>query len=192
VFCEGKRTEPEYMEALKRDPEVRDAAAVDLRIETRSLGSVPLTLVRMAVDAKQRTLSEDAEIDEFWCVFDVEWPQNHPGLREAIELARKYDIKLAISNPCFELWLALHFCDCRSFIDNSVARRLRRVHDRQDDKGLVGASYMPRKRVAAQRAAALDKWHEKNGTKFPHNNPSSGMHVLIAAVTSTGGQGQRV
>lgn len=33
VVCEGRRTEPEYLQALKREPSVRDVAAVDLRIE---------------------------------------------------------------------------------------------------------------------------------------------------------------
>ena len=45
VFCEGERTEPEYLDALKRQPSVRDVAAVDLRVETGQGGSVPRTLV---------------------------------------------------------------------------------------------------------------------------------------------------
>jgi hypothetical protein len=49
VFCEGERTEPEYLDAL---------------------------------------------IDEFWCVFDAEWPKNHPGLDEAIRQARTNGINL--------------------------------------------------------------------------------------------------
>jgi len=32
VFCEGARTEPEYLDALRREPDVRNAAAVDIRI----------------------------------------------------------------------------------------------------------------------------------------------------------------
>ena len=42
VFCEGTRTEPEYIEALKREPVIRDSASVDLRMEAS--GAVPLTL----------------------------------------------------------------------------------------------------------------------------------------------------
>src|SRR6266536_985814 len=84
IFCEGQRTEPDYLDALKRQPRVRDVAAVDIRVETGQGGSVPRTLVSMAVDARSRAMDEDAEIDEFWCVFDVEWPRNHPGLKDAI------------------------------------------------------------------------------------------------------------
>jgi hypothetical protein len=50
VFCEGERTEPEYLDALKRQPAVRDVAAVDLRVETGQGGSVPRTLVAMATE----------------------------------------------------------------------------------------------------------------------------------------------
>jgi hypothetical protein len=47
VFCEGERTEPDYLNALKKDPAVRDIAAVDLRVATRQGGSVPQTLVSL-------------------------------------------------------------------------------------------------------------------------------------------------
>jgi hypothetical protein len=97
VFCEGERTEPEYLNALKRQPSVHDVAAVDLRVETGQGGSVPLTLVSLAVDARRRAVHEDGEIDEFWCVFDVEWPRNHPGLKDAIERARQNNIRLCSS-----------------------------------------------------------------------------------------------
>lgn len=183
IFCEGQRTEPEYLEALRRQPEVRDVAAVDLRIEAQRNGSVPLTLVRMAVRARERAAREEGEVDEFWCVFDVEWPANHPGLREALDLARQNGIEVAVSNPCFELWLALHFDAHTRWLDNDEACRLRRSYDGQADKGLDPALYMPRIASAAQRAAALEARHGKNGTVFPHDNPSSGMHRLIAATT---------
>ncbi|MGC5031608.1 RloB family protein [Micromonospora sp. DT229] len=186
VFCEGERTEPEYLEALKRDPAVRETAAVDLRIETHGYGSVPLTLVRMAISAKEKAAREEGEIDEFWCVFDVEWPRNHPGLREAMDLANRNGINLAVSNPCFELWLVLHFRNHTAWLDNEVARRLRRSHDGQLDKGLKGADYMASRQLAARRAVALDRRHANDGTAFPHNNPSSGMHRLILTVTTPG------
>jgi hypothetical protein len=118
VFCEGEKTEPLYLSALKRQPSVRDVAAVDIRIETGHGGSVPRTLVSMAAGARSRAIDEDGEIDEFWCVFDVEWPRNHPGLSGAVQQACDDDIQLAISNPRFELWLILHFQDQGSWLDN--------------------------------------------------------------------------
>lgn len=182
VFCEGERTEPEYLDALKRQPSVRDAAAVDLRVEVGQGGSVPRTLVAMAAEARSRAIEEEAEIDEFWCVFDVEWPRNHPGLLEGVQQAQANGIYLAISNPCFELWLILHFRDHMAWLDNNQARRLRRQLDNSTDKGLDAARYMPLAADATRRAAVLDTRHLKDGTVFPHDNPSSGMHRLLASV----------
>jgi hypothetical protein len=71
IFCEGERTEPEYLDALKRQPSVRDVAAVDLRVKAGHGGLVPKALVSMAIDARRRALDEEGEIDEVWCVFDV-------------------------------------------------------------------------------------------------------------------------
>jgi hypothetical protein len=182
VFCEGEKTEPQYLEALKKQPEIRDAAAVDLRIETGHGGAVPLTLVLLAIDARSRAEAEEAEIDEFWCVFDVEWPRNHPGLSDAVRQARENDIRLAITNPCFELWLILHFNDHRAWLDNDDARRLRRRLDGSPGKSLEAVKYMPLVAAAARRAADLEARHQKNATVFPHDNPSSGMHRLIASI----------
>ncbi|MET3429170.1 hypothetical protein BJ973_008382 [Actinoplanes tereljensis] len=154
-------------------------AAVDIRIDQHCAGHTPLGLVRKAIVARQR---DGGEIDEFWCVFDVEWPTPHPGLREALKLAADHDIHIALTNPCFELWLALHFDDCTAWLDNDGARRLRRRYDGQPGKSLDATLYMPRRGAAAARAAELDRRHAKNGTAPPDDNPSSGMHRLIASV----------
>jgi RloB-like protein len=181
IFCEGERTEPEYLQALKRKPAVRDVAAVDLRVETGH-GGAPLSLVSMASDARSRAVSEEAEIDEFWCVFDVEWPVNHPNLKEAIDQAHHNGIRLAVSNPCFELWLILHFQDQGRWLDNDQACRLRRRLDGSSGKGIDAAKYMPLTSDAARRAVKLDERHSRDSTPFPDNNPSSSMHRLLASV----------
>jgi hypothetical protein len=182
VFCEGERTEPEYLNALKLEPAIRGVAAVEIRIAATNSGAVPLTLVRRAIEARNRALNENDEIDEFWCVFDVEWPRNHPNLPEAIALAKANEINLAISNPCFEVWLILHLKEHGAWLDNEPAWRLRRQLDKSTDKGLDPAKYMPYVRKAANRAMKLEERHRRNGTSFPDDNPSSGMHRLIFSV----------
>lgn len=181
IFCEGERTEPLYLDALRREPAVRDVAAVDLQIEEHA-GSAPLTLLRAAVAARKRATAEVGEIDDIWCVFDVEWPINHPGLKDALHLAEAHGIGVAISNPCFEVWLVLHFQDHNAWLDSHGARRLRRACDGRPDKSLDGATYMPHRADAARRARKLDERHAQDGTHFPNNNPSSGMHRLLVAI----------
>lgn len=58
-------------------------AGHSLNLELHPEQGVPLTLVRMAAERLK-----DPEVDECWCVFDVEWPKNHPNLFEAKQLAR--------------------------------------------------------------------------------------------------------
>lgn len=182
VFCEGERTEPEYLNAVKMLPSVRETASIDLRIEAARGRSAPRTLVSTAVAARQRAIEEDAEIDEFWCVFDVEWPRNHPYLKQAIRDATSSGIQVAVSNPCFELWLILHFQDCGPWLTSAQASRIRKQLDGSNDKGVDPNKYMEKMSEAARRAIRLDQRHKKDGTRFPQNNPSSGMHRLISTL----------
>jgi hypothetical protein len=148
----------------------------------------------MALEACQEAANPEAEIDEVWCVFDVEWPKNDPdvqkkALKEAVEEARKGGVKLAISNPCFELWLILHFQDESRWLYNEDACRLRRELDGSPNKGIDPDVYMPHIGKAARRAEALDKRHEQDDTAFPDNNPSSGMYRLLASLGALNGAG---
>ena len=95
---------------------------------------------------------------------------------------RERDVRVAVSNPCFELWLALHFEDHTAWLDTAAATRLRRSHDGSKGKGLDGATYMSRRGDAARRARSLGEAHRRNGTGFPHDNPSSGMYRFLEAI----------
>jgi hypothetical protein len=126
--------------------------------------------------------SKDPEIDSCWCLFDVEWPRHHPNLRQAIDLAQAHGINLAISNPCFELWLVLHHTDHRAFIETDPATKMSQDLDSRSGKSIEVVDYMPLRHDAVRRARALDRHHMGNGTEFPNDNPSSGMHHFIAAL----------
>ncbi|RJO69104.1 RloB domain-containing protein [Nocardia panacis] len=178
IFCEGVRTEHDYLRAVKNLPGVR--ANTSVRIELDPKCGVPLTLVERAMERKR-----DKEIDSCWCVFDVEWPRNHPHLGKALELAKASDIGLAISNPCFELWLILHHRDHTSFIDTHCAERDSRGLDGRAGKQIDAARYMPLRNQAHRRASSLARLHADNGSELPRNNPSSGMFELLDALERT-------
>jgi hypothetical protein len=175
VFCEGRNSEPDYVNGLRRLPPVLENTALNLEIHPRQ--GAPLTLVRMAVERQQ-----DDEVDECWCLFDVEWPQHHPNLERAKDLARANGVNLAISNPCFEIWLILHHRDHTHFLHTGDAERASRTLDHRPGKSIDAAVYMPLRRHAVRRAVLLDKRHAEAGTRFPHDNPSSGMYRFLAAV----------
>ena len=101
-------------------------------------------------------------------------------------MARRSNVNIAVSNPCFELWLALHFSDQTGPISTAKAIRLRRTVDGSQDKGVYGSLYMPLRAAAVRRAMSLEQRHKGNGTSFPSDNPSSGMYRLVQAIQPVG------
>ena len=182
VFCEGEKTEPDYLTALKNEPDVYDVASVSIQVAEDPRGAVPYTLVSAAAEFNSRSSEEAGEVDEVWCLFDVECPGSHPNLQEAVDLANQNGIRLAISNPCFELWLALHFEDHRDCLTTDEAVELRSSHDGSSDKSVDGPAYMPRRNKAYPRAKFLEGMHRREDNAFPNDNPSSGMFRFLEAV----------
>lgn len=176
VYCEGEASEPDYLNGLKRLAHIRENAAIMIEIDTRS--GVPLTLVERAVERKW----SDPEVDEVWCVFDVEAPKPHPNLTKAMLLAATHDVRIAVSNPCFELWLILHFEDQTAFLSTAAAESKSRRLDGRKGKRIEPAAYLERRGIAVRRARSLAKRHEANGTGFPDDNPSSSMCDLLASI----------
>ncbi len=68
-------------------------------------------LERLDKARKEFQLQED---DEFWLVLDLDHqcePNHLASLVDALSKALQKDMRLAVSNPCFELWLWLHHHD---------------------------------------------------------------------------------
>lgn len=178
ILCEGELTEPLYLKAFAALQEVRRIATLDVH----GMGYEPRRLVEEARAMKHNERRQRAGATEYWCVFDVEAPRRHARLDEAVRMARDNGINVAISNPCFELWLVLHYTDHERWIDNDDCRSLRRQHDGSKGKGLDGAAYMPRRHEAIERAKRLVTSHDSAKRHLPHDNPSSDMYRLLEAI----------
>jgi hypothetical protein len=177
VYSEGQSTEPEYIDAFKRLPELAEAVAIDISIERT--GASPMTLVEMACEARRRS---ELDVDHFWCVFDVESPMPHPNLDRARQMARDNGVNLAVSNPCFEVWLILHLEDQNAYMTTAEAVHRRKELDGANDKHLDSTLYMPRRHDAAARAARLKLKHAGDGSSFPQDNPSSSFADFVNLV----------
>ena len=184
IFCEGELTEPLYLKAFASLPEVRSVASLDIR----GMGCEPRRLVEEARVAKRSDRGQSTGPTEYWCVFDVEAPTQHARLHDAVQMARDNGISVAVSNPCFELWLALHYTDHESWINNDDCRSLRRQHDGSQGKRLDGAAYMPRRHQAIKRARRLAALHDSANRELPDDNPSSGLYRLLESIEPLEGQ----
>jgi len=181
VFVEGLRTEDLYLTYWRRQHRDR------VRIEIDPYRGGPLQLVERAADT-QRTEARDAKKgrgrahDQIWCVFD----RDEPNFAEAIDLADRHGIHLAISNPCLELWFILHFEDQTAYIERLAAQR------RAEE--FLGCSKVLTESAlnaladaydeARRRAMKLDKRHAGDGSP-PGSNPSSGVWGLIDLIRNS-------
>ncbi|MFC8415329.1 RloB family protein [Streptomyces coelicoflavus] len=105
VVCGARNTEPTYLRGLLASVGNR-AVAVKIRI----CDDDPVSVVRHAI--RQRDMAR-GHFHHVWCVLDVD---EFAHLDEALRLAIDEDVEVALSNPCFELWLLLHFRDHRANI----------------------------------------------------------------------------
>jgi DNA-binding FrmR family transcriptional regulator len=81
-------------------------------LETEAGKSAPqYVLARMDQYREEFTLGED---DQFWLVLDTDhWinPAHIANLMAVMQQCGQKGIEVAMSNPCFELWLLLHFAE---------------------------------------------------------------------------------
>jgi hypothetical protein len=183
VVVEGAVTEPEYIEAVRRSRRMRSIA---IQIETGH--TEPIGIVNQAKSMMERARKTD-QYDQVWCVFDSETKQTQrcrKGLLEAINSAghaRGGSIGLAISNPCFELWIWLHEHDQNAWIASTdIQAKCTRVVD----KHIVNVDELLKLYPDAQRRAKqLDERHEQDNRTPEDRNPSSGIYKLIDAIYET-------
>jgi len=183
IVCEGEVTEPEYFRGFERW-----ARNNTVEIEIPAQHGVPLTLVQWAKklkrDAKSAANREQDDFlayDEVWCAFDVD---EHPNINNARQLAAAHGIKLAISNPCFELWLWLHFKESPGARHRRDLPRMIREHlwehlpdyDKHVDFERVAAGVAN----ATRRARRLDDHAQAEGEAG--RNPSTGIYRLTDSI----------
>lgn len=168
VYCGALRTEPDYFDGLKVS--LRSGGVA---LKVRQEGVAPDRLVRIAAAYRDR---KPDTFDDVWCVVDVDQFDIEAALTEA----RRCRINLAVSNPCFELWLLLHHADCRSHCTGyaDVAARLKKHVPAYDKARLDFADYAPGVGEAVKRARDL----KPTGVRH-RDNPSTSVWRLVESIT---------
>ena len=121
IVCEGKLTEENYFSGVRRQFHIPKEL---VRLELAK--GNPKTVVDLAVSLKnknlaQNTLSSGSRFEQVWCVFDRD---SHAHIPDAQQKAQAHKIRIAFSNPCFELFLLLHFCDCYAELHRDLVRKI--------------------------------------------------------------------
>jgi hypothetical protein len=179
VVSEGDVTEPEYLRGVQR-------ACRNPRVEIRVAKEhgVPMTLVKIAKQHREeanaraaREKDDNLAYDSVWCVFDID---DHPAVGKAKEMARANSIRLAISNPCIELWLLLHFRDNPGMQSRVIMKKRLQSHVPEYDKHVDYATYAAGYTQAVARARKMDQ--DARDASEPHRNPTTGVYELTELI----------
>lgn len=179
-MTEGIRTEVEYFKGLAAH--LRATATTVLSLDVCGLGRDPLSVVQRAHDETQggELIGQRDGFDQVWCVFDVD---HHHRTEEAIAKAAQLGINVALSNPCFEIWLLWHFEDYAKHIDApGLARRLRK-------HGFTGKGVVRGFDYSLVEQAERRVHHQQQPQP---NNPGTGVHRLTAFLRASSTSGRRV
>lgn len=179
IICEGKNTEPAYFEALRATfPDAR----IDVEVEPAA--GMPMTIANRAAKlAKQRDSEVDsfAKNDEVWAMFDRD---THPNHAEAVGLCEAKRVGVARSNPCFEVWLILHFADFdRSDDHHAVQRHFKTLcpdYDKNKGKRPDCQRFIDKVEEAERRAEQQLKCRDAEGN--PYGPPSTTVFRLTRAI----------
>jgi hypothetical protein len=155
IVCEGKETEPNYFRALREEEAVRRRFSV---VVQKGKGGSCLTVVQQAVAEQQKAAARQEDYDEVWCVFDVERAGQREQVTKARTLADRHGIRLALSNPSFEVWLLAHFVRTKkSFGDcDEVIKELNKHWQREFGQDYEKNDEQLYMRLASRTQTAID------------------------------------
>lgn len=167
IVCEGEKTEPNYFKAFR---------ITSVKVQVIGTGKNTENLVEYTNKFVKRS---GIDFEQIWCVFDKD-DFKKENFYKAIELAKKYNYKIAYSNEAFELWYLLHF----NYYSSAISRKgyikklenlLNKKYEKNDHE--MYDVLINKQNEAIKNAKQLLSFH---GKKHPYNsNPSTTVFKLV-------------
>lgn len=183
IVCEGKKTERGYFEEIRKSYRLPTLKVKVIHADVTD----PLSIVRAAIEYRQARKNERAwaKEDTAWAVFDGDEHRdaNPDRWNDAIQIARSNNIRLAVSNPCFELWYLLHYRSHTADVTRQRAFRLLKSHisDYEKAKTLWPSPLEPLTDEAIRRAKQLASRTETDELQ-PFTNPYTSVYELVESL----------
>lgn len=207
IFCEGEKTEPSYIRAYiaTRHPHCTRLKKAEQPVEIKdTIKNTPKQLVEVAVDWKKKL---DFAGDQVWVLYDRESERRYSNEdhQTALSKANSHDIKVALSNVCFEFWLLLHLTDrapamesCEELIGSKVFKaafasigieKYNKKDSNEVSKKLVQETYVAAARVNAQRINQQTIKTYATDTDKPYKlKPYTDVYKLLDAIDEIASQ----
>lgn len=192
VATEGLNTEPQYFNELAkyyRNPRIRV-----LFIPPKDNKTSPKHVLDNLKDfSKKNHLKND---DEKWIVIDRDyWTEKE--LSDVRTKSNQFGIRLAVSNPCFEIWLLLHLVDINKYPKDRLHRfctghssngrkelekEIRSICGSYNKSNIDTSRFIPNVDKAIKQAEILDNCNPSYG--YP-KEIGSGVYQLARELTTS-------
>ncbi len=195
---EGTVSEKKYFEDFRKSKLFNDSGLIEIISlkRTKKSGTDPISVKKLLQEAKREYRFKNT--DEFWLVIDRDdWESIHHHNFDSLVLDCKAEENffLAMSNPCFEIWLILHLKDINEFSEeekqklvenekisnskNYIDTVLSETQGRGYNKRPNPMIFLPLTQVAIDRAKALD-----NGVEEYPINLGTHIYKLVEKLSS--------
>lgn len=153
VFTEGANTEPQYLRAL-----AASSRSSLLQIEIIAAAGSPKTIRDKAIAEAKAMRSTNKRNsfesrDQVWAVFDRD---EHDEVEAALSDCEAAGVKCGFSDPCFEVWLILHYCDYDRNVDRHTVQsdciKLCDCYEKKGKKVELGSEILSLVKAAEARA----------------------------------------
>ncbi|MBC3767207.1 RloB family protein [Neptunicella marina] len=194
LYCEGTKTEVNYLNKYKTDKHCNNRLVSLIRVPQISQNT-PKSIVDRVVEEKRKSSSHKGDIH--WVIYDRESITKYSEKlhSQAIKKATDNNIKVALSNVCFELWILLHFgfseaaySDCKALTSSKAFKEnIKKVGIENYEKGQADIytrlkPYLNDARKNAEKLVIQNKGSYPAGTPTFKMNPSTDFHLVLDAI----------
>lgn len=176
IATEGSKTEKQYFES-----EIFRSLRIQVKVlnTVNGLSAPNHVLNRLKEFAKETNLQAD---DQLWLMVDKDRWQNKLlsfVCSHAIK-GRKHKAQLSISNPCFEIWLYLHYSNWSKGSVNcgDIDKELKSAFGSYNKSNINIANFAPDVDKAVKRAEKIDT---RPGDRWP-SNPGTHVYKVVKEI----------
>ncbi len=150
----------------------------------------PLKLVKMLIKEIDELKLDLQDDDVAYCIFDTDVdPNKNKIIEEAIQLARKNNIKIITSSPCFELWFLLHYDYTTANMDSEeVIKRLKEYYPKYEKNINIYPDIIKEIDLAIDCAKKLEKYQTDNNRRIGtvEANPNTEVYKIVEYLMKKG------
>lgn len=192
IVCEGRATEPNYLDGLKRFGSIPAHFAITV---AKGRGGTRFDIAESAV-SKKRELGNN--FDRVLLLMDVEHAEHRESLERALPLLAKHGIEVFLSNPSFEVWLLAHFERTGKWFENGarVEDQLNQHWSREFESEYAKGDVRNFARLQSRLPAVTEnaksvREHQHTGVAMKDANSATEMYIPRREPAPRAGQGRR-